>query len=132
MASRIQGITVEVGGDTTKLSKALQGVNKDIKSTQTQLKDVEKLLKLDPSNAELVRQNKPAEINLAVTLKQKPELQTWYMELFRNWKRQGVKFTMGYDLHAAHFDKEKIEMLERLLTEYDFSESDFVLPFRHD
>ena len=46
MASRIQGITVEIGGDTTKLSKALQGVNKDIKSTQTQLKDVEKLLKL--------------------------------------------------------------------------------------
>ena len=56
MAGRIQGITVEIGGDTTKLSKALQGVNKDIKSTQTQLKDVEKLLKLDPSNTELVRQ----------------------------------------------------------------------------
>ena len=56
MAGRIQGITVEIGGDTTKLSKALQGVNKDIKNTQTQLKDVEKLLKLDPSNTELVRQ----------------------------------------------------------------------------
>lgn len=56
MASRIQGISVEISGDTTKLSKALQGVNKDIKSTQTQLKDVEKLLKLDPSNTELVRQ----------------------------------------------------------------------------
>ena len=56
MAGRIQGITVEIGGDTTKLSKALQGVNKDIKSTQTQLKDVEKLLKLDPFNTELVRQ----------------------------------------------------------------------------
>ena len=82
--------------------------------------------------AELARQNKPAEINLAVTLKQKPELQTWYMELFRNWKRQGVKFTMGYDLHAAHFSKEKIETLERLLTEHGFTESDFVLPFRHD
>ena len=56
MAGRIAGITVEIGGDTTKLSKALQGVNKDIKNTQTQLKDVEKLLKLDPSNTELVRQ----------------------------------------------------------------------------
>ena len=31
MASRIQGITVEVGVDTTKLSKALEGVNKSIK-----------------------------------------------------------------------------------------------------
>lgn len=48
MANRIKGITVEIGGDTTKLSKALEGVNKTIKNTQTQLKDVEKLLKLDP------------------------------------------------------------------------------------
>ena len=43
MASRIQGITVEIGGDTTKLSSALSGVNKEIKNTQTQLKDVDKL-----------------------------------------------------------------------------------------
>ncbi len=56
MAGRIQGITVEIGGDTTKLTTALQGVNKEIKSTQSQLKDVEKLLKLDPSNTELITQ----------------------------------------------------------------------------
>ena len=35
MASRIQGITVEIGGDTTKLSKALESVNKPIKGTQS-------------------------------------------------------------------------------------------------
>lgn len=56
MANRIKGIPVEIGGDTTKLSKALEGVNKNIKSTQTQLKDVEKLLKLDPKNTELLSQ----------------------------------------------------------------------------
>ena len=56
MANRIKGITVEINGDTTKLSKALEGVNKNIRSTQTQLKDVEKLLKLDPSNTELLSQ----------------------------------------------------------------------------
>ena len=55
-ASRIKGITVEIGGDTTKLQTALQGVNKEIKSTQSQLKDVEKLLKLDPGNTELLAQ----------------------------------------------------------------------------
>ena len=49
MANRIKGITVEIDGDTTKLSKALEGVNKDIKGTQTQLKDVQKLLKLAPT-----------------------------------------------------------------------------------
>lgn len=56
MASRIQGITVEIGGDTTKLSTALSKVNKEIRDTQAQLKDVNKLLKLDPGNAELMAQ----------------------------------------------------------------------------
>ncbi len=56
MASRIQGITVEIGGDTTKLQTALKGVNGSIKSTQQQLKDVNSLLKLDPGNTELLAQ----------------------------------------------------------------------------
>lgn len=56
MADRTKGIIIEIGGDTTGLSKALSGVNKAINSTQTQLKDVEKLLKLDPTNTELLQQ----------------------------------------------------------------------------
>ena len=47
MANRIKGITVEIGGDTTKLQNALKGVNGQIKNTQSALKDVERLLKLD-------------------------------------------------------------------------------------
>ena len=56
MAGRIKGITVEIGGDTTGLEKALKGVNATIKSTQSELRDVNKLLKLDPSNTELLTQ----------------------------------------------------------------------------
>lgn len=56
MADRIKGITIEIDGETKGLSKALQGVNKDIKTTQTQLKDIEKLLKLDPHNVTLLGQ----------------------------------------------------------------------------
>lgn len=56
MAGRIKGITVEIGGDTTGLEKALKGVNSAIKTTQSELKDVERLLKLDPSNTELLTQ----------------------------------------------------------------------------
>ncbi|MDY5957618.1 MAG: phage tail tape measure protein, partial [Frisingicoccus sp.] len=56
MASRIKGITIEIGGDTTKLQTALKGVNTEIRSTQRELKDVEKLLKLDPGNTELLAQ----------------------------------------------------------------------------
>lgn len=54
--SRIRGITVEIGGDTTKLDKALQGTNKYISTTEKKLKDVDKLLKLDPKNVELLDQ----------------------------------------------------------------------------
>ena len=56
MADRIKGITVQIGGDTTGLSKALSGVNKQIKDTQSQLKDVNKLLKLDPGNVKMLEQ----------------------------------------------------------------------------
>lgn len=56
MAGKIRGITIQLDGDTTGLSKSLQDVNKEIKNTQGQLKDVEKLLKLDPKNTELLRQ----------------------------------------------------------------------------
>ena len=56
MASRIKGITVEIGGDTTGLDKALKGVNGTIRSTQSSLRDVNRLLKLDPKNTTLLSQ----------------------------------------------------------------------------
>ena len=54
MASRIKGITVEIGGDTSGLEKSLSAVNNSIKKTQSQLRDVNNLLKLDPSNTILL------------------------------------------------------------------------------
>lgn len=56
MASRIKGITVEIGGDTSGLEKSLATVNNSIKKTQSQLRDVNNLLKLDPSNIILLAQ----------------------------------------------------------------------------
>lgn len=55
-AGRIRGITIEIGGNTTKLVSALKDVDKQIKNTQNSLKDVNKLLKMDPGNTELLRQ----------------------------------------------------------------------------
>jgi len=55
-STKVRGITIELGADTTGLSKALSGVNKEIGKTQKDLKDVERLLKLDPSNTELLAQ----------------------------------------------------------------------------
>ena len=56
MANRIKGITIEIGGDTTGLKKALSDVDKSIRDTQSELKDVERLLKIDPKNTELLAQ----------------------------------------------------------------------------
>ena len=56
MASRIKGLTIELDGNATGLDKALKSVNSTIKSTQQQLRDVDKLLKLDPKNTELLAQ----------------------------------------------------------------------------
>lgn len=56
MATKIRGVTIEIGGDTSKLQGALKDTNNEIKNTQSQLKDVERLLKLDPKNTELLRQ----------------------------------------------------------------------------
>lgn len=55
-AGRIKGITIEIGGNTTGLDRSLKSVNGTIKSTETQLKDVERLLKLDPKNTVLLTQ----------------------------------------------------------------------------
>ncbi|PKM67070.1 MAG: phage tail tape measure protein [Firmicutes bacterium HGW-Firmicutes-2] len=56
MAGKIKGITIEIGGNTTKLQKALSDTNRNIKETQTELRQVERLLKLDPKNTELLAQ----------------------------------------------------------------------------
>ena len=56
MANRIKGLTVEICGDTTKLQTALKQFNTDIKHTQSELRDDNKLLKLDPGNTELISQ----------------------------------------------------------------------------
>ena len=54
--SKIAGLTIEIGGDTSKLNDALKDVNKDVFSLQNKLKEVDKALKLDPTNTELVEQ----------------------------------------------------------------------------
>lgn len=56
MAQNIKGITIEIGGNTTKLQDALKGVNKQIYNCNSELKQLDKALKLDPKNTELLAQ----------------------------------------------------------------------------
>lgn len=56
MAGKVKGITVKLGGDTTGLNKAIKSTNREIGHTQTELRKVERLLKMDPKNTELLAQ----------------------------------------------------------------------------
>lgn len=56
MADAYKGLTIEIDGNTTKLSAALRGVNSEVRSVSSQLKDVNKALKLDPGNVQLTEQ----------------------------------------------------------------------------
>ena len=67
MAGRIAGITIEIGGDTTNLQKSLRNVDSQLKTTQSNLKDINKLLKLDPGNTELLKQ-KQKELKEAICI----------------------------------------------------------------
>ena len=73
MADKIRGITVELGADTAKLSKGLKDANSAINSTQKELKDVNKLLKFDPKNSELLKQKQELLKSSIVNVKDKLE-----------------------------------------------------------
>ena len=65
MADRIKGITIEINGDSTKLTKALSQVDHALHVTQSNLRDLNKALKLDPGNTELIK-DKQKELSVAI------------------------------------------------------------------
>ena len=110
MAGRIKGITVEIGGDTTGLDKALKGVNSTIKTTQSSLKDVNKLLKLDPANTNLVTQKQKLLKDAVGATKEKLEALKTAQEQARQQLENG---TLGQDKYDA-LQREIIETEEEL------------------
>lgn len=58
--NKIRGITIELGADTSKFTKAMSSIDKTLRTTQSKLKDIDKLLKLDPTNTDLLKQKQEA------------------------------------------------------------------------
>ena len=56
MAAKVKGLTLEIDGNTVGLEKGLAKLNKPINAIKNELKDVTRLLKLDPGNTELLAQ----------------------------------------------------------------------------
>lgn len=105
MAKRIKGITVKIGGDTTQLDKALSGVNKNIKSTQTELRDVQKLLKLDPKNTELLSQKQRLLASAISDTKTK-------LDALKQAESQLKKTANSSDLGRKQYDQLQREIIE--------------------
>lgn len=80
MADRVKGLTIVLGADTSELVKAIYSVNTAIKNTQTNLRDINKALKLDPGNVSLLK-DKQNELATAIDqAKQKLEAEKEAME----------------------------------------------------
>ena len=105
MASRIKGITVEIGGDTTGLDKALKSVNSSIKTTQSSLRDVNKLLKLDPTNTELLTQKQKLLKDAIGTTKEK-------LDDLKSAQEQAKTQMEKGDLGADKYDALQREIIE--------------------
>ena len=119
-STKIRGITIELGADTSGLSKALKGVNSEIKSTQKQLKDVERLLKLDPGNTELLEQKQRL---LGQTVEQTAKKLDALKEAQKQVSDEMAKTGEGQEQYDAL--TREIEVTERELKEAEQAAKDF-------
>lgn len=101
MPGKIAGITIEIGADTSGLNSSLKSINGEIKATQTALKDVNKLLKLDPTNIDLLRQKQSLLKNEVTLTKQK---------LDDLKKAQAAMDAAGVDKNSAEYQALKREI----------------------
>ena len=84
MTDKIRGITVELSADTAKLSKGLKDANSSINSTQKELKDVNKLLKFDPKNSDLLKQKQDLLKTSIASVKDKLEQEKRILEQLKS------------------------------------------------
>lgn len=102
MAGKLKGLTVEIDGDVTSLSKAIVSVNVDAKKLQTELRGVTKLLKFDPKSVALLEQ-KQRLLNKAI------DEQAQKLKMLREVERE-------YNAEADHTD-EQVKDFENLQRE---------------
>lgn len=97
MANNIKGITIQIGGDTTGLDKALKGVNGQAREAQNELKEVNKALKLDPGNTELLEQKQRA-------LASAVEATTKKLETLKDAQKQAADQLARGDIGQQQYD----------------------------
>lgn len=108
MAGTIKGITIQIGADTTKLSSALNSANRAIKSTQSELRSMDRALKLEPGNTSVLTDK----FNLLKErVAQSKEKVDQLKEAQRQLDAQGVdKNSDQYQALQREIDKAEVEL----------------------
>lgn len=106
MAGDIRGISIEIGGDTLPLQRALKEVNKETSKLQNELKYVDKALKLDPKNTDLIRQKQQL---LAKTVEETKNK----LEVLKNAERDAQeKMSQGIEINQEDYRRLQREIVE--------------------
>lgn len=115
-SSRVKGITIEIAGDTTKLGKALNNVDRSIYKVSNDLKEVDRLLKLDPTNVDLLAQK-------GRLLAEKAELSADRLKLLESASKQLDGTLSGTKLEDFNLEldltKAKAESAAKALEDFD-------------
>ena len=105
MAKGIKGITVEIGGNTGPLDKALEDVNKRSRSLQVELRQVERLLKFDPTNTELLAQKQTILSKSVETTEEK-------LKALKNAQEEQKRHAEAVKQATEEIEKQKEELKE--------------------
>lgn len=118
-SNRIRGVTIEIDGNATKLEKALKGVNQKLNTSKSDLKDIDKLLKLDPGNVELLKQKQDALNKATEATKSKIEEEKKILEQLKNSDQTPEVARNAEVLERQIIEDEKaLESLEKQMKDF--------------
>lgn len=123
MAVTYKGLVIKFGGDTTELQSALKKVQQSSRDTQSDLRDIEKALKFDPGNTELLEQKVKALNSAYDETKQKLDAYKQALSQLESKKQSGAQLT---EQEERQYDslKRSIMQCERQLDSYGNELSD--------
>lgn len=113
-SKKIRGITIEMSADATEVINEIHNVDKAAKNTQTQLRDVEKLLKFDPGNTELLAQKQRLLADAAEEAQKKEKLLYQAMEDLDGQLADGQISQQRYNEEHDALQRELIETDRKL------------------
>lgn len=122
--TKIGGITVEIGADTSDLSKKLKDVNAESKKTTSELKSIDAALKQAPNSVELWKQKQEALAKSVENSKKKLEALVSEQENLKKGLEQGTVTEEAYKAYQREIEitKGQIESAEKALNDFTNAE----------